>query len=139
MPPRPHSPPPVLHIHLLALLLVLVSLRPVLVTAQRVPPTVRPVPPTARQARHILLLRRPLARLLGSHLPAQYTARQVHHTRLRAPVSILKPPASNKAPQAQCTVLLVHWAIRLRVLNSLLDQIQDPSVHLQAHRSGRLL
>lgn len=137
MPPLPPLLPQVLHIHLQVLLMVLVSLRPVLATAQRVPVTVQPVPRTARQVHHIPHLRRHLARLLESRPPAQCTARQVLHTPLRVPATILKLAASNKALRARFIALLVRWATHLRVLNSPLDQIQGPSVHLQVHRSGR--
>ena len=132
MPPPPHLLPQVLHIRLPALLMVLVSL-------QRVLATVRPVPHTARQVHRIPRLRRHSARLLVSRPLAQYTARQVHHTLLRVPITIPKPLASNKVLRVRFTALLVRWAIHLRVLNSRLGQIPGPSVRLQAHRNGHLL
>ena len=139
MPPHPHLHLQVLPTHLQALLMVLVSLRPVLATAQRVPATARPVPHIARQVHLIPPLRRHLARLLVSRPLAQYTAQRVPRTLLRVPTTILKPLANNKALRARFTALPVQWATRLRVLNSPPDQIQDPSVHLQVHRNGRLL
>ena len=139
MPPHPRLLPQVLRIHLQVLLMVLVFLRPVPATAQLVPATARPVPHTARQVHHIPRLRRHLVRLLVSRPQAQYTARPVPHTPLRVLITILKPPASNKALRARSTALLVQWATHPRVLNLPLDQIQGPSVHLQVHRSGRLL
>lgn len=139
MPPHPRLLLQVLLIHLQALLMVLVSLRPVLATAQRVRVTARPVPHIARQVHLIPPLRRHLARLLVSRPLAQYTAQQVPRTLLRVPTTTLKLLASNKALQARFTALPVQWDTHRRVLNSPLDQIQGPSVHLQVHRNGRLL
>lgn len=139
MPPHPHLLPQALHIHLPALLMVLVFPQRVPATVQRVPATARPVPHTVRQVRHIPLLRRHLVRLLVSRQPARYTARQVHHTPPRVPITILKPPASSKVLRARFTALLVPWAIHLQVPSSPLDLIRGPSVHLQVHRSGHLL
>lgn len=139
MPPHPHSLPQALRTHLQALLMVLVSLRPVPATAQRVPAIVRPVPHTARPVHHIPPLRQRSARRLVSRPPAQCTVRQVPHTPLRVPTTILKPPASNKALRAQFIAPLVRWVTHLRVLNSPLDRTQGPSVHLQVHQNGRPL
>ncbi len=139
MPPHPRLLLQVLRIHLQVLLMALAFRRPVPATARLVPHTAQPVPHTARQVHHIPPLHRRLARLLASHPPAQYTARQVPHTPLRVPTTILKLPASNKALRARFTALLVQWATHLRVLNSPLGQIQGPLVHLQVHRNGRLL
>lgn len=139
MPPHPRLLPQVLLIHLRALRMALVFLRPVPATALRVPATARRVPHTARRVHHILPLRRHLARLLVSRPPAQCTVRQVPHTPLRVPIIILKPPASNKAPQAPSTAPRVRWVTHPRVLNSPLDQILGPSVHLQVLRNGHQL
>ena len=139
MPPHPRLLPQALHIHLPALPMVLVSLRLVPAIARRVQAIARRVPRTAQPVHHIPPLRQRLARLPVSRPPAQYTARQVHHTPLRAPTTILKPPASSKVLRARCTALLVQWATHLRVLNSPLDQTQGPSVRLRVHQSGRLL
>lgn len=139
MPPHPHLLLQVLHTHLPALLMVSASPRPVPPTAQRVPAIARPVPHTAQQAHHTPPLHQHLVRLLVSRLQAQSTARQVHHTLLRVPTTALKPLESNKVLRAQFIALLVQWDTHLRVLNSPLDQIQGPLVHLQVLRNGRLL
>ena len=136
---HPHSLLRVPHTPLLVLLMVLVSHQLVPAIAQRALATARPVPHTVQRVHRIPPLRQHLVKLLVSRPPVQFTARQVHHIRLRVLITTLRPLVSNRVLRARSTALLVRWVTRLRVLSLPLDRIQDPLARLQAHQSGHPL